>query len=195
MNWIEKFKKNTRDKSRDDFYKHLLTLGINASLAERGVIEEKLLNPWHRRSLGVIQINSDSMISYINIIKRDRSKDTPPRWWYYFAIPSKTSDNKNDYLEVKSKRIKSFPILGKVKSIKWDFNINGESLAREFTNDSEINSLSMGLGDIKVQSLHEKFSGYSIELEFKGSRTKQTMLNINHWNTINKIAKLLTQTK
>ena len=195
MNWIEKFKKNTRDKSRDDFYKHLLTLGINASLAERGVIEEKLLNPWHRRSLGVIQINSDSMISYINIIKRDRSKDTPPRWWYYFAIPSKTSDNKNDYLEVKSKRIKSFPILGKVKSIKWDFNINGESLAREFTNDSEINSLSMGLGDIKVQSLHEKFSGYSIELEFKGRGTKQTMLNINHWNTINKIAKLLTQTK
>ena len=82
MNWIEKFKKNTRDKSRDDFYKHLLTLGINVSLAERGVIEEKLLNPWHRRSLGVIQINSDSMISYINIIKRDRSKDTPPRWWY-----------------------------------------------------------------------------------------------------------------
>ena len=152
MNWIEKFKKNTRDKSRDDFYKHLLTLGINASLAERGVIEEKLLNPWHRRSLGVIQINSDSMISYINIIKRDRSKDTPPRWWYYFAIPSKTSDNKNDYLEVKSKRIKSFPILGKVKSIKWDFNINGESLAREFTNDSEINSLSMGLGDIKAVS-------------------------------------------
>ena len=69
MNWIEKFKKNTRDKSRDDFYKHLLTLGINVSLAERGVIEEKLLNPWHRRSLGVIQINSDSMISYINIIK------------------------------------------------------------------------------------------------------------------------------
>ena len=93
------------------------------------------------------------MISYINIIKRDRSKDTPPRWWYYFAVPFKTSDNKNDYLEVKSKRIKSFPIIGKVKSIKWDFNINGESLAREFANDSEINSLSMGLGDIKVQSL------------------------------------------
>ena len=51
----------------------------------------------------------------------------------------------------------------------------------------------MGIGDIKVQSLHEKFSGYSIELEFKGRGTKQKMLNINHWNTINKIAKLFTQ--
>ena len=51
----------------------------------------------------------------------------------------------------------------------------------------------MDLGDIKVQSLHEKFSGYSIELEFKGNGIKHTMLNINHWNTLNKIAKLFIE--
>lgn len=190
---IEKFKNNTRDKSRDDFHKHLLTLGINASLSERGALEEKLLNPWNRRSLGIIKINSDSLISYINIIKRDRSKDAPPRWWYYFAVPTSTSDKKENYVEVKSIRKKTFPIFGKVKSIRWDFKNNGESLASKFTEDSEINSLSMDLGDIKVQSLHEKFSGYSIELEFKGSGIKHTMLNINHWNTLNKIAKLFIE--
>ena len=65
----QNFKENFRDKSRDDFHKHLLTLGINASLSERGALEEKLLNPWHRRSLGVIKINSDSPIKYINIMK------------------------------------------------------------------------------------------------------------------------------
>ena len=53
--------------------------------------------------------------------------------------------------------------------------------------------LSASLGNIKVQSLHEKFSGYSIELEFKGSGIKHTMLNINHWNTLNKIAKLFIE--
>ena len=142
MSFLKKLKSNTRDKSRDNFYKHLITLGIDASLAERGAKEEKLFNPWHRRSLGIININSDSLISYINIIKRDRSKDTPPRWWYYFAIPSKTSENKNDYTEVKSTRIKSFPVFCKVKSIRWDFNANGETLAEKFTKDSEINSLS-----------------------------------------------------
>ena len=191
MSILKELKNNIRDKSRDNFYQHLMTLGIDVSLAERGAKEEKLFNPWHRRSLGVININSDSLISYINIIKRDRSKDTPPRWWYYFGIPSITSKNQNDYIEVKSTRIKSFPVFGKVKSIRWNFNANGKILAENFTKDSEINSLSMDLGNIKVQSLHENFSGYSIELEFKGIRKKSTTLNINHWNTLNKISKIL----
>ena len=191
MSILKELKNNIRDKSRDNFYQHLMTLGIDVSLAERGAKEEKLFNPWHRRSLGVININSDSLISYINIIKRDRSKDTPPRWWYYFGIPSITSKNKSDYIEVKSTRIKSFPVFGKVKSIRWNFNANGKILAGNFTKDSEINSLSMDLGNIKVQSLHENFSGYSIELEFKGIRKKSTTLSINHWNTLNKISKIL----
>ena len=179
MSFLKKLKNNTRDKSRDIFYKHLITLGIDVSLAERGAKEEKLFNPWHRRSLGIINIHSDSLISYVNIIKRDRSKDTPPRWWYYFGIPSKTSENKSDYIEVKSTRIKSFPVFGKVKSIRWDFNANGETLAEKFTKDSEINSLSKDLGDVKVQSLHENFSGYSIELEFKGKGSKSTKLDLS----------------
>ena len=195
MSFLKKLKNNTRDKSRDIFYKHLITLGIDVSLAERGAKEEKLFNPWHRRSLGIININSDSLISYVNIIKRDRSKDTPPRWWYYFGIPSKTSENKSDYIEVKSTRIKSFPVFGKVKFIRWDFNANGETLAEKFTKDSEINSLSKDLGDVKVQSLHENFSGYSIELEFKGKGSKSTKLDINHWNTLNKIAKIFIENK
>ena len=195
MSFLKKLKNNTRDKSRDIFYKHLITLGIDVSLAERGAKEEKLFNPWHRSSLGIININSDSLISYVNIIKRDRSKDTPPRWWYYFGIPSKTSENKSDYIEVKSTRIKSFPVFGKVKSIRWDFNANGETLAEKFTKDSEINSLSIDLGDVKVQSLHENFSGYSIELEFKGKGSKSTKLDINHWNTLNKIAKIFIENK
>ena len=195
MSFLKKLKNNTRDKTRDIFYKHLMTLGIDVSLAERGAKEEKLFNPWHRRSLGIININSDSLISYVNIIKRDRSKDTPPRWWYYFGIPSKTSENKSDYIEVKSTRIKSFPVFGKVKSIRWDFNANGETLAEKFTKDSEINSLSKDLGDVKVQSLHENFSGYSIELEFKGKGSKSTRLSINHWNTLNKIAKIFIENK
>ena len=195
MSFLKKLKNNTRDKSRDIFYKHLITLGIDVSLAERGAKEEKLFNPWHRRSLGIININSDSPISYVNIIKRDRSKDTPPRWWYYFGIPSKTSENKSDYIEVKSTRIKSFPVFGKVKSIRWDFNTNGETLGEKFTKDSEINSLSKDLGDVKVQSLHENFSGYSIELEFKGKGSKSTKLDINHWNTLNKIAKIFIENK
>ena len=79
-----------RDKSRDNLYQNLKDIGVDCNLAERGLNEEKLFNPWHRRSLGLININSDEPIKYINIIKQDGGKNNPPRWWYFFAIP----DNK-----------------------------------------------------------------------------------------------------
>ena len=76
-----------RDKTRDNLYKNFLEIGLDCELAERGIPEDKLNNPWYLRSLGVIKINSDSPIKYVNIIKRDRSKDSPPKWWNHFAIP------------------------------------------------------------------------------------------------------------
>jgi hypothetical protein len=184
-----------RDKTRDKLYKKLSDIGLECEMAERGTVEEKLFNPWHRRSLGIIKINSDSPIKYINIIKRDRGKDTPPRWWNYFAVPSSTSSSKETSVEVKSIRKKSFPIIGKVKSIDWKSNNNGENLADKFTKDSETNALSMELGNIKIQSLHDNFSGYSIELEFNKSAfpllsAPNISMNISQWNALNKIAKL-----
>ena len=184
-----------RDKTRDNFHKKLSDLGLECELAERGIVEEKLFNPWHRSSLGIIKINSDFPIKYINIIKKWGSKNDPPRWWNYFAVPTPTSNSKEDYIEVKSIRTKSFPIFGKVKSIDWEFNSNGENLADKFTKDSEINALSTELGNIKVQSLHENFSGFSIELEFIRSAfpllsAPNISMNIRQWNTLNKIAKL-----
>jgi hypothetical protein len=172
-----------------------LDIGLKCNLAERGIVEEKLFNPWHRKSLGIIKINSDYPIKYINIIKKWGSKNDPPRWWIYFAIPTPTSNSEEDYAEVKSIRKKSIPIFGRVKSIDWKSNNNGKNLANKFANDSEINSLSFKLGDIKVQSLHENFSGYSIELEFNRARfpllsAPNVFMNINQWNTLIKIAKM-----
>lgn len=195
MNFI---KEQLRDKSRDNLYENLLNIGLDCSLSERGSVEEKLFNPWHRRSLGIIKINSDPHIKYINIIKRDGSKNSPPRWWNYFAVPTLTSNSKEDYIEVNSIRKKSFPILGKVKSIDWESNHNGQVLSDTFTKDSEINSLAIKLGDIKVQSLHENFSGYSIELEFKTTpfmkrsfrKSDNNPIDINQWNALAEIANL-----
>jgi len=192
---LEKLKEITRDKTRDNLYQNLLDIGLKCNLEERGIVEEKLFNPWHRKSLGIIKINSDYPIKYINIIKKWGSKNDPPRWWIYFAIPTPTSNSEEDYAEVKSIRKKSIPIFGRVKSIDWKSNNNGKNLANKFANDSEINSLSFKLGDIKVQSLHENFSGYSIELEFNRARfpllsAPNVIMNINQWNTLIKIAKM-----
>ena len=192
---FEKLKEITRDKTRDNLYKNLLDIGLKCNLAERGIVEEKLFNPWHRKSLGIIKINSDYPIKYINIIKKWGSKNDPQRWWIYFAIPAPTSNSEENYAEIKSIRKKNIPVFGRVKSIHWKSNDNGKSLADKFTNDSEINSLSFKLGDIRVQSLHENFSGYSIELEFNRARfpmlsAPNVTMNISQWNTLNKIAKM-----
>ena len=97
---IKSIKELLRDKSRDNFYKNLLDIGIDCTLAKRGINEEKLFNPWHRRSLGIININDNFPIKYINIIKQNRGKNNPPRWWYFFAIPSYDEINKEDNIEV-----------------------------------------------------------------------------------------------
>ncbi|MBL06337.1 MAG: hypothetical protein CL773_00515 [Chloroflexi bacterium] len=183
-----------RDKTRDIFHKKLLDIDVDCSLSERGIVQEKLFNPWHRSSLGIILINSPSLIKYINIVKHFGGRNDPSRWWFYFAVPSETSDLKKDYVEVKSIRKKTLPIIGSVKSVYWEKNENGKILAEKFTNDLSINSLSKELGNIKIQSLHEDFSGYSIELEFNRSifpliSAPNIAINKNHWDALNKIAK------
>jgi hypothetical protein len=178
--WFKKFE----DKSRDKLFHNLLDIGIQCELDERGVNEEKLFNPWYRKSLGIIRINSDSPINYINIIKQDRSKDSPPRWWFFFAIPSHKIRDKNDSIEIKSIRKKSIPIFGKVESIIWKSNENSKELEKLFSQDSGINSLATTLGNIKVKSLHKNFSGYSIEID------RKILLDNSHWDALDRISKM-----
>tara|TARA_B100001123_G_C15183255_1_gene976203 strand:+ start:111 stop:701 length:591 start_codon:yes stop_codon:yes gene_type:complete len=190
---------NIRDKARDNLYKNLMDIGVQCEMSKRGIRADKLQNPWHRKSLGVIKINSKSPIEFINIIKQDRSKDRPPRWWYYFAVPDKSVQSNPNQTELRSIRKKTFPIFGKVKSIEWKHNNYSENLASEFTTDTDINSLAMDIGNIKIESINKDFSGYTftgytIEIEKKtwkdwGENRKIT-LNINQWKTINKIASI-----
>ncbi|MBI14686.1 MAG: hypothetical protein CL782_00230 [Chloroflexi bacterium] len=179
-----------RDKTRDNLYKNFLEIGLDCELAERGIPEDKLNNPWYLRSLGVIKINSDSPIKYVNIIKRDRSKDSPPKWWNHFAIPLDQIISENHYLEVKSIRKKTFPVFGKVKSVIWksvgngNGLLEGNKLAAQFTEEDEINMLAFNLGNIKIKSLHGSFSGFSIEVDRKIS------INLEQWNSLTKMARM-----
>ena len=179
-----------RDKTRDHLYVNLLNIGLDCQLAERGIPEDKLNNPWYLRSLGVININSDSPIKYVNTIKKDRSKDSPPKWWHHFAIPLDETISNDHYLEVKSIRKKTFPIFGKVKSVIWksvgkgDGFIKGNRLADEFSVEHEINMLAFKLGNIKIRSLHGSFSGFSIEID------RRISINEIQWNALTQIAKM-----
>ena len=60
-----------RDKTRDNLYGNLINLGIDCKLAKRKIVEEKLFNSWYQRSLGIIEINENTPIKYINILKKE----------------------------------------------------------------------------------------------------------------------------
>jgi len=182
-----------RDKTRDNLYDNLINLEIDCKLANRKIVEEKLFNSWYQRSLGIIEINENTPIKYINILKKDGSKDSPPRWWHYFAIPSEKIISKKYYLDIQTNRKKNFPIFGRVKEIIWKPNEIGQHIVERFKHNDDFNNLAFELGDIRVQSLHDKFSGYAIEIEPKGNKIGSRgslNLNKNHWNTINQMANL-----
>ena len=182
------FIKKLYDPTREHLYKNLMGIGIDCELAERGIAEEKLFNPWHRRSLGITWVHSESIIKYINIIKRDRGKHNPPAWWFYFAIPTKQIGLKIGNVEIKSRKHRTFPILGKIKSVSWEATDNAAKLAEQFTNDPQIQELPAKLGNIKITSLHGDFSGFCIEIYRGTNRWRIAPIDVGQWKALNRIA-------
>ena len=73
-------------KTRDELTAALNSIGVKAEMTERGRVEEKVENSWYQRSLGVIDI-PEGPIRWINILKKDGGKHSPPRWWVVLGIP------------------------------------------------------------------------------------------------------------
>ena len=103
-----------RDKTRDQLAENLNGIGVTATLSERDRPEEKVGNRLFRRSLGIIDIADDGLIRWINIIKQDRQKDSPPRWWVYLGIPVDKQLPKSRSVNIRTKRKKSFPLFGRI---------------------------------------------------------------------------------
>ena len=79
-------KEKLRDKTRDNLTNALHSLDVKAEMAERKRAEEKVHNAWWNRSLGVIDL-PEGPVRWINITKKDQSKDSPPMWWINLCIP------------------------------------------------------------------------------------------------------------
>ena len=98
-------KERFRDKTRDDLANALNLIGVKAEMADRERAEEKVENSWYQRSLGVIDI-AEGPIRWINILKKDPSKDSPPRWWIVMGIPDDSAVSIRKQIKIKTKRKK-----------------------------------------------------------------------------------------
>jgi hypothetical protein len=170
-----------RDKSRDELAQNLNSLGIKAVLGERGRVEEKIENSWYQRSLGIIEI-PEGLVRWINILKKDASKNSPPQWWVILCIPDERPVPDHHVVDIKTLRRKAFPLLGKVVDVTWKGDDRHTGLAEVLSNDEAVRNLAKKIGNLVVRSYAEEFQGWTLQVDRRFESTDQD------WATIQKIA-------
>ena len=170
-----------RDKTRDELAYNLNSLGVKAEMAERGRAEDKIDNSWYQRSLGIIDI-PEGLVRWINILKKDRSRNSPPRWWVVFCIPDERPISTRQIVKISTTRKKAFPLLGKVVDINWKGNDYSTGLIDTLSNDETVKDLAKSLGNIQIRSYAKEFQGWILVVDRRIKLTNQD------WSTIQKIA-------
>ena len=145
-----------RDKTRDDLARALNSLGVRAEMAERGRMEEKVNNSWFTRSLGVINL-PEGPIKWINVVKKDGGKDSPPRWWINLCVPDERPVPFHKEVKVRTVRKKSFPLLGKVVDVNLKGEDYGTGLVYTLSNDESSKALATAVGNLEVRSYSKEF--------------------------------------
>lgn len=156
---------------------------------ERGRAEEKVENSWYQRSLGVIEI-PDGPIKWINILKRDGGKDSPPMWWVVMGIPDDRSVSVHQETKIKTVRKKNFPLFGKVVDVTWKGSDGGTSLVDTLSVDVAIKTLAKNIGNLEIKSQTNAFQGWTLTVDrrFNGWSWRAGTPTNQDWETVQKIA-------
>jgi hypothetical protein len=153
-----------RDKTRDKLADALNACGITAVMAERGRAEEKVENSWYQRSLGIIDI-PDGPVRWINILKKDGSRNSPPRWWVVLGIPDDRPVPDHKAIDIKTVRKKTIPLFGKVIDVTWKGHDAGTGLKDMFYYDEEVKNFAIHAGNLTVHSYNREFQGWTVQID------------------------------
>ena len=178
---ISGWKEQIRDKSRDELAYALNSVGVKIEIAERGDAEEKVENSWYLRSLGTIDI-AKGPIRWINILKKDGSKHSPPQWWVVMGIPDERPISNHQTVKIKTVRKKTFPLFGKVVDVTWKGKDSGSDLVNVLSVDPAIKTLSQRIGNLEIKTHFNEFQGWTLTVDRRFSPTKQD------WETLEKVA-------
>jgi hypothetical protein len=170
-----------RDKTRDKLAQNLNSLGVTAVLTERGRPEEKIENSWYQRSLGIID-TPEGLVRWINILKKDGSRNSPPRWWVVLGIPDERPIPKHQAVDIKTIRRKTLPLFGKIVDVTWKGNDSGTGLADVLSNDEAVKDLAKNTGNLIIHSYDREFQGWTLQVDRRFKPTNQD------WAAIQKIA-------
>ena len=184
-----------RDKSRDTMAASLEAAGIQAEMVDRDLRrpEEKIrtFQLFGKSSLGLIDIRTDSPISWINVVRTKRAdKHGPARYRVVFGIPDQSIPMKHKQLKRKTVRKKTFPLFGKVIDVSWRGEAHTSLLAKTLSEDEEIDRAVADLGDVTIFTHPKQFQGWTIEIN-KIFSPHPPFVTINRWKALEKIANYL----
>ena len=184
-----------RDKSRDTMAASLEAAGIQAEMVDRDLRrpEEKIrtFQLFGKSSLGLIDIRTDSPISWINVVRTKRAdKHGPARYRVVFGIPDQSIPMNHKQLKLKTVRKKTFPLFGKVIDVSWRGKEHTLLLAKTLSEDDVINRAVTNLGDVTIFTHSNQFQGWTIEIN-KIFSPHPPVVTIDRWGALNKIANYL----
>ena len=184
-----------RDKSRDTIAASLEVAGIQAEMVDRDLRrpEEKIrtFQLFGKSSLGLIDIRTDSPISWINVVRTKRAdKHGPARYRVVFGIPDQSIPMNHKQLKLKTVRKKTFPLFGKVIDVSWRGEANTSLLAKTLSEDEEIDRAVADLGDVTIFTHPNQFQGWTIEIN-KIFSPHPPAITIDRWEALKKIADYL----
>jgi len=125
------------------------------------------------------------LVRWINILKKDGSKNSPPRWWVILSIPDERPIPNHKAVNIKTIRKKIFPLFGKVVDVTWKGDDYGTGLAEVLSSDETVKNLAKKIGNLTVHSYDKEFQGWTLQVDRRIGLTNQD------WTTIQKIAKYI----
>ena len=184
-----------RDKSRDRMAASLEAAGIQAEMVDRDLErdEEKIraMPLLGKTSLGLIDILTDSPISWINVVRTKRQdRNGPARYRVVFGIPDQSIPMNHKQLKLKTFRKKTFPLFGKVTDVSWRGEANTSLLAKTLSEDEEIDRAVADLGDVTIFTHPNQFQGWTVEIN-KIFEPHPPAVTIDRWQALKNIANYL----
>jgi hypothetical protein len=121
----------------------------------------------------------------MNILKRDRQRDSPPRWWVILGMPDERPISDRQAVKIKTDRRKTFPLFGKIVDVTWKGTDHYTGLVDVLSNDETVRNLAKKIGNLEIRSYTREFQGWTLQVDRRFELTNQDLA------TIQKIANYL----
>jgi len=151
-----KIKEVFRDKTRDRICAGLRMLEIDARMAARGQVEEKVVG---KGSLGIIHV-PDGPIRWINVRKETHSSGQYGSTTYYYTeygVPDSILGPDSPGAQIETVRVKSFPLFGKVVDLRWKGWDSDLGIIGRLNSDAQLKQQIMESRDMTITAI----GGYS----------------------------------